>query len=110
VPPWKAVVGERVFAHESGIHADGVIKNPKNYEGFDPSEVGLRRHMVVGKHSGACGLIERYRSLGITIEKEEANRLLRRVRAMSGRLKRSLSDRDLHSLYEEKEETAAAAV
>ena len=110
VPPWKAVVGERVFAHESGIHADGVIKNPKNYEGFDPAEVGLRRHMVVGKHSGAGGLIDRYQSLGITLDKDEANRLLRRVRAMSGRLKRSLSDRDLHTLYDEKEGSAAVAV
>lgn len=110
VPPWKAVVGERVFAHESGIHADGVIKNPKNYEGFDPAEVGLRRHLVVGKHSGVGGLIERYRTLGITLEKEEANRLLRRVRAMSGRLKRPLSDRDLHTLYDEKEGSAAVAV
>lgn len=109
VPPWKAIVGERVFAHESGIHADGVIKNPKNYEGFDPAEVGLQRHMVIGKHSGTSGLMERYRILGITLGKEEANRLLRRVRTMSGRLKRPLSDRDLHSLYEETDRCAAGA-
>ena len=41
LPVWKPVVGERVFAHESGLHADGVIKDPHNYEGFDPAEVGL---------------------------------------------------------------------
>ena len=41
VPEWKAVVGERVFSHESGLHADGVLKDPRNYEGFDPVEVGL---------------------------------------------------------------------
>src|SRR5512138_376351 len=52
VPAWKAIVGERAFAHESGIHADGVLKNPKNYEGFAPEEVGLTRQLVVGKHSG----------------------------------------------------------
>ena len=52
VPEWKAVVGERVFSHESGLHADGVLKNPGNYEGFDPAEVGLSRYMVLGKHSG----------------------------------------------------------
>lgn len=108
VPPWKAVVGERVFAHESGIHADGVIKNPKNYEGFDPAEVGLRRYLVVGKHSGTSGLIERYKSLGIILEKEDANRLLRRVRVISGRLKRPLSDHDLHALYRETERNVTA--
>jgi homocitrate synthase NifV len=110
VPPWKAVVGERVFAHESGIHADGVIKNPKNYEGFDPAEVGLRRHLVVGKHSGTSGLIERYEALGIYLGKDEANRLLRRVRTMSGRLKRPLSDHDLNTLYGEMERNVAAAL
>ena len=108
VPPWKAVVGERVFAHESGIHADGVIKNPKNYEGFDPAEVGLRRYLVVGKHSGTSGLIERYKSLGIILEKDDANRLLRRVRVISGRLKRPLSDHDLHALYRETERNVTA--
>lgn len=109
VPPWKAVVGERVFAHESGIHADGVLKNPKNYEGFDPADVGLRRHLVVGKHSGTSGLIERYRSLGIVLEKEHANRLLRRVRALSGQVKRPLSDRELHRLYGEMERNVPTA-
>lgn len=101
VPPWKAVVGKRVFAHESGIHADGVIKNPKNYEGFDPSEVGLRRYLVVGKHSGTSGIIERYQSLGITLAREEAERLLVGVRTLAERLKRPLSDSDLRMLYGE---------
>jgi len=101
VPPWKAVVGKRVFAHESGIHADGVIKNPKNYEGFDPSEVGLQRYLVVGKHSGTSGVIKRYQSLGISLAREEAACLLVRVRAMAERLKRPLSDSDLRMLYGE---------
>src|SRR6266581_1227527 len=65
VPEWKAVVGERVFSHESGLHADGVLKNPRNYEGFDPAEVGLSRFIVVGKHSGSHGLAYRLAALGI---------------------------------------------
>jgi homocitrate synthase NifV len=52
VPPWKAIVGENTFAHESGIHAHGVIQNPSTYEPFDPKEVGWERRLVVGKHSG----------------------------------------------------------
>jgi homocitrate synthase NifV len=99
VPAWKAVVGERVFSHESGLHTDGVIKNPLNYEGFDPAEVGLTRHLVVGKHSGSSGLIERFRQLGVTLSREEAGRLMDGVRATAQRLKRPLNDRELSALH-----------
>ena len=101
VPAWKAVVGDSAFAHESGIHADGVIKNPKNYEGFDPSEVGLVRQLVVGKHSGTSGLLERYRILGITLSREAAAFLLDKARNLAERRKRPLSDTDLMRLHEE---------
>lgn len=99
VPEWKAVVGERVFSHESGLHADGVIKNPKNYEGFDPAEVGLARHIVIGKHSGTSGIVERYRELGIGISRKEAVCLIEQVRAIAQRLKRPLTDRELVKLH-----------
>ncbi len=98
----KAVVGERVFAHESGLHADGVIKDPHNYEGFDPAEVGLTRSIVIGKHSGTGGLIERYRSMGIAIDRTRAVPLLEKTRAMSCRRKRDLSNSELLSLYNQK--------
>jgi homocitrate synthase NifV len=95
----KPVVGERVFAHESGLHADGVIKDPHNYEGFDPAEVGLTRSIIVGKHSGTGGLIERYRSMGIAIDRSWAVPLLEKTRAMSCRRKRDLSNRELMGIY-----------
>ena len=95
----KPVVGERVFAHESGLHADGVIKDPHNYEGFDPAEVGLTRSIVVGKHSGTGGLIERYRSMGITIGKGEAKPMLELTRVMACRRKRDLSNNELMAIY-----------
>ena len=98
VPEWKAVVGEKVFSHESGLHADGVLKNPCNYEGFDPSEVGLERHLVVGKHSGRHGLGYRLRLLGIDLERSELDALLERVRQLSQRYKRPLSDPELRLL------------
>jgi homocitrate synthase NifV len=109
VPAWKAVVGDRAFAHESGIHADGVIKNPKNYEGFDPSEVGLVRQLVVGKHSGTSGLLERYRVLGINLSREAATFLLGKARNLAERRKRPLSDTDLMRLHEESALTLHAA-
>jgi len=99
LPVWKAVVGERVFAHESGLHADGVIKDPHNYEGFDPAEVGLARQIVVGKHSGASGLIERYRTLGIVLSRDDATLLLPVVRHEALRRKRDLNDRELMRIY-----------
>ncbi|GAC1465791.1 MAG: homocitrate synthase [Desulfuromonadaceae bacterium] len=95
----KPVVGERVFAHESGLHADGVIKDPHNYEGFDPAEVGLTRSIVVGKHSGTGGLIERYRSMGISIDRKRAEPLLEAARAMSCKRKRDLTNCELMSIY-----------
>ena len=99
LPSCKAVVGERVFAHESGLHADGVLKDPHNYEGFDPAEVGLVRQIVVGKHSGASGMIERYRSLGIVLSRDDAGLLLPVVRHEALRRKRDLNDRELVNIY-----------
>ncbi|KIH76178.1 trans-homoaconitate synthase [Geoalkalibacter ferrihydriticus DSM 17813] len=95
VPEWKAVVGERVFSHESGLHADGVLKNPQNYEGFDPGEVGLGRHLVLGKHSGSQALVHRLKELGVELSRIEAVALLDRVRSMSQRNKRALTDSEL---------------
>ncbi len=98
VPEWKAVVGELVFAVESGLHADGVLKNPGNYEGFDPGEVGLERQFVVGKHSGTHGLRHRLAALGIVLLPAEEQFLMSRVRRRSQELKRPLSDTDLLAL------------
>lgn len=98
VAPWKAVVGERVFSHESGLHADGVIKHPSTYEGFDPAEVGLKRHIVIGKHSGRSGLKQRLQQLQIEQPQMDLERLLGRVRTLSGRRKRALHDDELVAL------------
>jgi homocitrate synthase NifV len=101
VPEWKAVVGERVFAHESGLHADGVLKHPGNYEGFDPAEVGLDRLIVLGKHSGSHGLRHRLATLDIALTAGEEQRVLNMVRCRSQELKRPLSDGDLLVLMAE---------
>jgi len=106
VPEWKAVVGERVFAHESGLHADGVLKHPANYEGFDPAEVGLDRQIVLGKHSGTHGLRHRLASLDIALAPEEERRFLNRVRCRSQELKRPLGDGDLMVLLKERSRAA----
>lgn len=109
LPVSKPVVGERVFAHESGLHADGVIKDPRNYEGFDPAEVGLERQIIVGKHSGSNGLIERFRTIGISLDRQQADALLARVRVMAARYKRDLSNVELLKIYSEKTPLLQAA-
>jgi homocitrate synthase NifV len=99
VPIWKAIVGTNVFAHESGIHADGVIKNPKNYEVFNPAEVGLTRQLVVGKHSGSHTILHKFKEYDIELTDKEANDILAMARAMSVDLKRPLFDKELMYIY-----------
>lgn len=99
VPVWKAIVGTNIFAHESGIHADGVIKNPKNYEVFKPSEVGLTRQLVVGKHSGSHTIIHKFKEFNIELTDKEANEILALARDMSVDLKRPLFDKELVYIY-----------
>lgn len=106
VPEWKAVVGEKVFSHESGLHADGVLKFPGNYEGFDPGEVGLTRHMVIGKHSGSHGLNARLRQLGIELDRFHLEAFLDRVRETAQVNKRPLSDMELMQLSRCKQRVA----
>jgi homocitrate synthase NifV len=99
IPVWKAIVGTNVFAHESGIHADGVIKNPITYEAFSPEEVGLERQIVVGKHSGSKALIAKFKEYGIELKEEDASAILSDVRALSVQLKRALFDKELVRIY-----------
>nr|WP_286678562.1 homocitrate synthase [Candidatus Aquicultor secundus] len=101
IPIWKAIVGTNVFAHESGIHADGVIKNPKTYEVFSPEEVGLERQLVIGKHSGSASIIQKFKEFGIEIDKESATDILADVRRASVELKRSLFSKELMYIYQD---------
>ncbi len=101
VPVWKAIVGANVFAHESGIHADGILKNPKTYEAFSPEEVGLERQILIGKHSGSHALIAKFKEYGVELSPEEAADLLPKVRELAVDLKRALFDKELMLLYKE---------
>jgi homocitrate synthase NifV len=101
VPPWKAVVGENTFAHEAGIHAAGVLKNPVTYEPFAPEEVGWERRLVVGKHSGRHLVSNLLQQHGVTLEQEETQSVLEAVRNLSVQVKRSLTMEELLSLVPE---------
>jgi len=101
IPAWKSIIGTNMFAHESGIHADGVIKNPKTYEVFAPEEVGLSRQIVIGKHSGSKAILLKFDEYGIDLTPEQANAMLPLVRTMSIELKRSLYDKELVYVYKD---------
>ncbi|MCL0063156.1 homocitrate synthase [Peptococcaceae bacterium] len=101
LPTWKAIVGSNMFAHESGIHADGALKNPRTYEAFQPEEVGLERQIVIGKHSGTASLRAKFLEYGIHLTQHQAEELLPRVRAAAVDLKRTLFDKELIYIYED---------
>jgi len=80
VAPNKAVVGANAFAHEAGIHQDGIIKNPLTYEIISPEAVGVpSRSLVLGKHSGRHALRESLKELGYTPSEEELAECYRRI-------------------------------
>ncbi len=99
--PWKTIVGDNIFSHESGIHADGALKNPMTYEIFTPEEIGLERKIIIGKHSGTKAIKNKLASFNINIDNFTASRILERVRLTSVSLKRSLSSNELLNIYED---------
>jgi 2-isopropylmalate synthase len=98
VPPNKAVVGANAFAHEAGIHQDGILKNPLTYEIIRPEAVGVpARRMVVGKHSGRNALRTRFTELGYTVSDAELAQCYRAAMDLADAAK-EITDRDLLTL------------
>ena len=95
----KSLVGAGVFTHESGIHVDGLMKDPFNYQGVDPAQVGRGHTFVLGKHSGAHAIIHAYAEMGINLDRRQAEALLMRVRRHSVEYKRAPVDTELRSFF-----------
>ena len=102
VPVSKAIIGDNIFAHESGIHADGVLKHPGTYEAFTPEEVGSERQILVGKHSGSHTIHFKFANeFGIELPDELAREILARARALAVKRKRALFSKELVLIYKE---------
>ncbi len=98
IPRNKAVVGENAFAHESGIHQHGMLKNRTTYEIMRPEDVGLpRSNLVLGKHSGRHAFRERVQQLGFELDDIELNRVFEEFKALADR-KKELFDGDIEAL------------
>lgn len=104
LPIWKSIVGSNMFAHESGIHADGALKNPLTYEVFKPEEIGLDRQIVIGKHSGSAAILKKFAEFDIALDETAAAEILAEVRTLSVNLKRSIFDKELIQLYQQYEQ------
>ena len=99
--PWqKSVVGEGVFTHEAGIHIDGLLKHPDNYQGFDPQLVGRQHRFVLGKHSGKGGVQAVYSALGRPLADAEAGTIVGRLRDFVHAAKRSPESDELLELLD----------
>lgn len=99
VPVNKSIVGDAVFTHESGIHVDGLIKNPLNYQGVSPEIVGRTHTLVLGKHSGSSAVMHAYAGIGIALTEFEAKAMLARIREHAVATKRTPSTADLERFY-----------
>ena len=107
VQPNKAIVGANAFAHESGIHQDGVLKSRETYEIMRAQDVGWNANkLVLGKHSGRNAFKTRLVELGIEVDSEEAlNAAFKRFKDLAGK-KHEIFDEDLHALISESEHDA----
>jgi len=95
----KSVVGEGVFTHEAGIHVDGLLKDPRNYQGLDPAELGRSHSLVLGKHSGGRMIRNCYAELDIELQGWQVEALLQKVRAFTSEHKRVPEHSELHGFY-----------
>ncbi len=98
VQPNKAIVGANAFAHESGIHQDGVLKHKQTYEIMTPESVGwTTNRMVLGKHSGRAALRARYAELGVELDGERLDDVFARFKKLADK-KKEIFDEDLIAL------------
>jgi len=103
----KAIVGKNAFAHESGIHQDGILKNSETFEIMRPQDVGLAdTSLVMGKHSGRAALRLKLRDLGYDLADNQLNDVFVRFKALADR-KKEVFDDDLVALMQDQGTSAA---
>jgi 2-isopropylmalate synthase len=101
VQPNKAIVGANAFAHEAGIHQDGVLKNPMTYEIMKPETIGLSASkLVLGKHSGRHALRSHSKELGYDLSDEELNLVFKKFKELADK-KKHVMDEDLEVIVTE---------
>ncbi|MBV7334000.1 2-isopropylmalate synthase [Chloroflexi bacterium TSY] len=98
IQPNKAIVGANAFAHEAGIHQDGMLKNKRTYEIMDASTIGLNQsRLVLGKHSGRHALRTRLEEMGYHFSNEDLTEVFKRFKDLADK-KKTVTDADLEAL------------
>lgn len=98
VPANKAIVGANAFAHESGIHQHGILKNRATYEIMSPEDIGLyQNRMVLGKHSGKHAFVERLGEIGYSLPEEELEQAFEKFKLLAQQ-KKAVTDRDIEAI------------
>ncbi|QDU55262.1 2-isopropylmalate synthase [Aeoliella mucimassa] len=98
----KAIVGRNAFAHESGIHQDGMLKNPTTYEIMRPEDVGFQKtDLVLGKHSGRAALADRAKSLGYHLEGDKLQEVFEAFKKLADK-KKEVYDSDIAALIDKR--------
>jgi homocitrate synthase NifV len=100
IPKHKPVIGRDIFNVESGIHADGISKNSKIYEPYKPELVGVKRRLVIGKHSGKAAVMLKMKQMGLTVSPDKIPKIVRLVHRVSIDKKRSLTDDEFRRLIQ----------
>ena len=101
VPRNKAIIGENAFAHEAGIHQDGVLKKRETYEIMDPATVGIpKTSLVLGKHSGRHAFRDRVNFLGYTLSDEQIQAAFEKFKALADK-KKEVFDEDIEALVDD---------
>ena len=108
IPAAKSIVGSAVFAHESGIHVSGLLRDPESYEALNPAWFGRTRHIVLGKHSGMAAVRNALASLGLVVNETRARRVLDEIRTHAMALKRPVGEIELLEFYHATEPTGSA--
>lgn len=103
IPAGKAIVGANAFTHESGIHVDGLLKDPSTYEALEPHLFGRVRQIVLGKHSGIASVKSALLALGFAPEEDRTRWVLAQVRERSIEAKRAVSTEELLKFYHREE-------
>lgn len=99
IPLNKSIVGDHVFTHESGIHVDGLLKDRRTYEAFDPGMLGREHTIVIGKHSGSAAVTAMLRQLHLSVSGEELGEIVSCVRAHALDHKGTVSGEALTSIW-----------
>jgi homocitrate synthase NifV len=99
IPLNYPVVGGNMFTHKSGIHVDGILKNPQLYEAFDPAQLGMQRTIALGKHSGKASIKHKLDQLGLTASSDAMEKMRIEVGRVGETTKRNLTDEEFMSIY-----------